>query len=223
MTFNKIYLYLDNDEYEREIRSDFLFETSIICDFINRKLKKLKYKSDKIKVLGIRLNNTGKLDSTIEDGYCEVCIPADYEIYKTYIDSDKIDYFLDKINSGLNSIKQKIDLPYDDIDNIINDFKESGSVNKWKFKTFKSDDRRFKADLNCQITLSKFMLFLVLYDGEVEIFNERVFSCLPDTMIYEPSFKEVKFEDGFAKIYDSFNEELCSFSLSHLVNDIPLI
>lgn len=215
MILKKIFLYLNPLEFEREIGSDFLFETSFVCYYLNRKLNSIKYKTGKFKKIGINLSE--KINESqifIEDNFLELKLKFDFSEYNLLkSNNDKTNFFLSKINEGVSLINNHYELPIKDLKHSMDEFIKGDYINEWEFKKkkYKHNDSIVLARLICKIDIEKFSLHLrVEKDGSL-IKEDEILRTLPDEMIYDHKFKDLIVEDNKVIVVDKFKDDFYSF------------
>lgn len=197
MILKNIYLFPELSDYGREITYPFKEQTRSLCNFIERRLKEIKYLTEGYKTVCFVGKKKPSEDFFINSsGSLCIDVYIDTDKYKSYQIKDLNVYFIEVLKDGLNKKGVSDYLPIDEILSAINDFESQGYVNEWlyKRKVFKKVD--LECSLLCNHSITDFELRLVvLHKGNV-FFNDVILRTPPDELAYHYKFKDILFDDN---------------------------
>lgn len=115
--------------------------------------------------------------------------------------------------SGIADLYEEV--PTRDLLITLQELKNKNYKNEWLYK--KKIDRKDKllVELNCQLTIDVFKLFLNIHKGNDIIFNEIVLETDPDDVAFNYRFKDIVFKENKVIITSKTSTNLLEFSLNN--------
>lgn len=205
MILRKIYLYLDPDEFPKEVAIPFGFRSRYACNFLERRLKPLRFHSggfNRIIIQGSALQTSVK----IVKGSNAISSPVPFQIdhYEKLNNNDRHEFYLSMIERGLNTVSLHHPIPTPELTEAIDLFRNSGYKNEWthQAKYFKEDGLR--ASLLCRLTPDVFSLTLNVTRGHEIIFDNIILKTKPDELIFAHQFKSLERHKDTVIVRDKF-------------------
>lgn len=193
MILRKIYLYLNPDEHWGDLISDvgfpldtaFGFKTRYICNYLERHLKKLRFRTtgfNKICIQGSKLET-----ATWAVQGANAVVPRvsfDANLYESLDDHSRHELYISMILDGMSSLANHQVIPIAEILNGIAEFRAGGHKNEWihQSKYYRTD--RVRATLNCSLTPNNFTLTLEINKDGHTVLKEIILESLPDEIIF---------------------------------------
>lgn len=217
MILKEFYLYPDLVEYSNEVTYPFRDQSRCICNYLERQIKRLKFKTNGFKRICIKGKLSPDNDCFINSSNVltvEVCFDEDK--YKTLSEDKLNDYFIDMLHEGFKKCKKQFDIPLVELTSHIEQFCLNEYVNEWIFKTKQIKDYGIKCILKCNLTLSAFHLNLLIYKGKNLILEKEILSTEPDEIVFVPLFKDFKMEKGKLVVIDKFGDSVYEQDITSL-------
>lgn len=210
MILKGIYLYLNTNDFNRETLSDFSFKTRFICNYIERELKKIKFKSKEFNKICISLSKEPtELARIVSDKALYVELFFDEEEYVRSKQENRLcEYFSKKIIDGASKCLTNFEIPIDVIIKSIEEFRSIGCINEWSFKKRKFKEIEINAELVCKLDSNKFYLRLKLYKKGECILNKTVIETEPDEIIFKNELKDVALIGNELTVINYFDEPI---------------
>lgn len=234
MKLKNIYLALESEDFtDKNLVSDFNFQTDFITHFIEKKIVAKKFETSNFQTLMIRGRKS----------------PSDKLVLKEHFNALEVEFFFDEkkyneiypysntypldgllmpvknendfnnflfeiiLNSFEKSKTLNTEIPSDYLIEILNEFKLNNFKNEWlfKFKIFK--EQSIKASLFCKLTCNYFSLELIIEKNKKEILKKEILKTLPSSIMYKGEFKEILIEKGSLKIIRDDYEKTTLYEL----------
>ncbi|MCH5021973.1 hypothetical protein [Pectobacterium atrosepticum] len=194
MILKHIYLFPELDDYGKEITYPFKEQSRSICNFLERKIKDLKFSSEGFKTVCFVGKKQPSKDVFVNSSnVLNVDVYIDEDRYKSISVDCLNDYFVEVIRSGLDKCEGM--LPIDEVTSFIHEFENCGYVNEWvhKKKVFKKQS--LVCSLICNHSIKDFQLSLKVVRSDDVVFNEVILTTPPDELAYHYKFKDILMDD----------------------------
>ncbi|AOR63385.1 hypothetical protein [Pectobacterium wasabiae] len=190
MILKHIYLFPELDDYGKEITYSFKEQSRSICNFLERKIKDLKYSSEGFRaVCFVGKKHPSKDVFVNSSNVLNIDVYIDENRYKItsidYLNS----YFIEIIKSGLSKCGDI--LPITEITSALHEFENSGYVNEWVHKKRFFKKQNITCSLVCNHSIEDFQLSLKIMRADDIIFNEVILITPPDELSYHYKFKDI--------------------------------
>jgi hypothetical protein len=218
MLLKHIYLYLNLDEYPDELATPFGFRTRYICNFLEKRLKPLKYQADgfsKICVQGKHVPE--EACPIISENAVVPSVMFDQERYQMLDTDEHHEFFIGMLCEGIEKCARNHHIPLAAMMEAIEDFRRGGYKNEWIYQTKLLRPAGLRASLLCSLDTDRFVLTLQLERKGETIFMEPILETKPDEIIFEHRFKEVALADDSVVVKNKFGENIFSLELNALV------
>jgi hypothetical protein len=138
VAINKFYFQLGDERYSTKERSDFLFETYYITEYVSRLIKKEKYIYEKANKILIYLGED-ELDIDYSEIFKSVCVKLkdEYLPPSCHNQSERVEWVLGKLNKAGILLNKSIPKISGSIDCSLKQFKGKLYRNIWKFHSRK--------------------------------------------------------------------------------------
>lgn len=210
MNLYYIHLGLNYDDYiktNNELRFEFQKRTTFIDDYVTKKVRKLRFKTDgTFNMISISPTefefDPKKINPT---NVIKIYLPFDRKRYEASKNDLDCSYFLEMMEQGFKKASKIKEIPLNDLLNIIEDFKKEGCKNQWlhKKKRFKEDD--LEVILNCEYTSVYFHLVATFnqISTKKELVSGVVLSTDVGVYLHEGMYKDIFINDKEIVITDS--------------------
>lgn len=217
MILKNIYLYLNNEMYPKYIVTKFGFQTRYMCNFLERKLKKLKFKSEGFSKICVQGNPGPKEECPIVSENAAVpTVSFDSDKYLSLSKEGLHKYFFEMLNEGMGKCSRYHNFPLNELIASLEEFRTGGYVNHWVHKSKNLRGLDLKSVLHCELNMDEFSLFLKLEKKGQVIFEEKILETKPDELIFAHKFKEVKFDSESIVVLDRFGGTVFSKKIDEL-------
>lgn len=217
MILNSVRLYLNADEFESSLKSEFLFRSCYVSNYLTRRVKSLRYSSDGFKAILVQ-------GSSLPDSLCRISsennliaqVGFRLEGYKSQKPAKCHEFFLGMLLEGIEKSARQHKVPLNELKSAIEEFRNGGYRNEWihKKKVFRAAD--LVALLHCSLDTKGFNLTLKLDSKNGTIFEKVILSTKPDELIFAHKFKDVQLVDGSVVVSDKFGKSAFSVRLDSL-------
>jgi len=218
MLLRYIYLYLNLDEYSEELATPFGFRTRYICNFLERRLKTLKYHTDglsKICVQGMRFPE--EACPSVPENAVAPSVKFNQDRYLMLGPDEHHEFFITMLLEGFEKCARYHPIPLAEMKEEIENFRNGGYKNKWIHQSKLLRPAGLRASLLCSLDTERFDLTLKLERKDETVFMERILETKPDEIIFEHRFKEISLADDLVIVKNKFGEEIFWLELSKLV------
>lgn len=192
MLLRYIYLFLKNDDYPHELVGPFGFQTRYICNFIQRRVRAAKFKTEGYNGIYFEgMRSPPDKCSIVPDASLRAPVAFDQQRYENLGLGEHHEFFIEMLCEGLAKCSPQFSIPRAAITQWIEEFRRGGYKNEWthKAKLFRSVGLR--ASLLCALDSERFVLTLQLErKGEV-VFKEAILETQPDEIIFAHQFKDI--------------------------------
>ncbi len=205
MILRKIYLYLDPDEFPKEVTIPFGFRSRYACNFLERKLKALRFHSDGFNRIIIQ-GSIAQTGVKIVKGSNAInsSVPFKIDHYETSSNNDRHEFYLSMIEHGLNAVSLQHPIPIRELTETIGSFRNYGYKNKWTHQEKYYREDGLRASLLCTLTPDLFSLTLNVTRGDEIIFDNIILKTKPDELIFEDRFKSLERHKDTFIVRDKF-------------------
>jgi hypothetical protein len=200
-----IYLYLNLDEYPDELATPFGFETRYVCNFLERRLRALKFHAEgfsKICVQGCRV--PGESCPIVPDKAALPTVRFDQQGYLSLRQTQRHEFFLAMLSEGLDKCARHHHIPIEELRRAIEDFRAGDCRNEWVHQTKLLRPTGLRATLMCSLDTKEFVLTLRLERSGTVVFEEPILETKPDELIFAHRFKEVVLDGDSVIVKDRF-------------------
>ncbi|NKB58970.1 MAG: hypothetical protein GKS00_21785 [Alphaproteobacteria bacterium] len=210
-------MYPDLLEFSDEIVHPFRDQTRSFCNYLERKLKSVKFKTENFRRICIIGSSSPNDDCFVNSSnVLSVQIKLDETEYKSITNRCLNDYFIRLLMEGLNKIDKEIRIPKQEIVGFVNNFKADGYLNEWVFKTRQFKSIGIKCRLNCRLTTEKFHLNFLILKGSKILFDQEILKTAPDELVFASRLKDIREENRKIIVVDKFDESLFELSCEDL-------
>ncbi|MBV6290499.1 hypothetical protein [Pseudomonas aegrilactucae] len=217
MILKYIYLYLNLDEYPKEIYVPFGFRTRYLCNYIERGIKYLKFEVSGFNRICIQGTSVPSGGSTIQDEKAIVSkVGFDVVEYESLKGDEFHEFYISMLVKGLSECSREHAIPLNAILEIIESFREGGYRNEWVFQKKLFREQNIEAILLCRLDVNNFVLTLRLNCKKEVIFEQEILKTKPDEIIYTNKFKSLEVSDGAVLVVDKFGNTVFSTALPRL-------
>lgn len=248
MKLKYFYLALDKEDYNKQnerydldkIVSDFNFQADYFTHFVEMNLRKLKYETENYNMFLLRAKKSPNNKLIFQPGFKSLTVeiffdenyykkiypftneyPLHGKLIKPVEEETLFHLFLfNMINNGLDKAKELNALiPYQQLKEIVLDFKNKNFENKWKFKSKIFRDLNIEVSLYCQLTINYFALEIIIEKDKIMVLKKEILRTLPNAIMYKDEFKDIIIEAGKIKVIkDNFEHSvLYEISLDNLI------
>ena len=212
MTLFYINFGLDYDEYimeENELRYGFQLHTRFISNYLSKEIRKIRFKTDgSFNMLSISLTES-KINpcKIVPFEVLDVQLPFDRAKYFIIKGTNDCSYYLDLIEKGFEIASEFKTIPYKELIQIVQKFRDGNCKNEWLElkKKFKEDD--LEIFLLSEFTTNYYQIRIIIkqISTKKEIINEVVIRTEPYEVVFENLVKTIEIENTII-IKNKFNE-----------------
>lgn len=202
-------LYLWPDEFTQEVRSDFLFRSCYLSNFVTRYVREMRLITDGFKGVLVQGRNAGAAKPYVSvEGNLIVPVRFEQERYETLTRGERHEFFVDMLVRGVEEAAKHRRIPFVEMMVAIEEFRRGGYVNEWihQKKTFRSLD--LQAALVCRLDTDRFTLNLTLEREGATVFDRKILETKPDEVIFTHRFKDVALEGRNIVITDKHGKRI---------------
>lgn len=211
MILKEIYLYPDLIEFDKSVVGIFRDQSRSICNYIERHLKAIKFKSEGFKrICFVGKKKPSDLAYINSSKVLIVEVFFDEGTYNNLTDDELDLYFFNALSGGVDKVKEQFSIPSEAIYSRLNDFQKENYVNQWLFKKKNFKALGIQCSLNCELTKINFTLTLQIFTSDALVFEVEVLKTAPDEIVFTPLFKDVVCAEGRLLILDKFGDEVFS-------------
>ena len=175
MLLKNVFIYLNTDEFPNELKSSFGFMNRYICNFIDRHLKAIKFKSNGFSRICIQGCMDPSNSPEIITGSALVStVKFDHEKFNALQPDDYHEFFISMLLDGLHKCAKNHAIPLNEICAAITELRESGYKNEWVYKSKLLRPFGATASLICKLDINRFNLNLrvekeqkIIFDGNI--------------------------------------------------------
>ncbi len=209
-------LYLHLDDYERELRSEFLFRSCYVSNFVTRRVRELGFKTDGFKGVLVQGRATDCPPLISSEHNLIVPVPFDRARYGSLGPSEHHEFFTGMMVDGLEKGARHHRIPLAELQAAIEEFRSEGYKNEWMHQKKLLRPLGVHASLLCRLDTHNFTLTLKLERKGVTLFEQQILETLPDELIFAHRFKDVVAEGDAVVVKDTFGAPLFSVRVDSL-------
>jgi hypothetical protein len=215
MILRQLTLYLDPIE-DAAYSYELLKKSRHILNYVERTcLRRINYETDGFKgiVIHKRYDDLTEPHITLNKSL-DIPLPFDKAKYDAIETDDEFRNYVEVcVRKALAKIKNKYDVPADEILETIEILKRNNYVNEWTHKRKVDSKRGITAILNCSLTIKKFSLRLIISIAKEEVFNEVVLTTDPDEVAFHYRFKDIIIDDDKIIVTQKISKNLLEYSI----------
>ena len=209
MILRRIYLYLDPEEFPRELAIAFGFSSRYACNFLERKIKPLRFHSDGFNRIVIQGSTREKgLKLTKGSNALSSLVPFDLDRYKEISGKSQHEFYLKMIEEGLKSAALQHEIPTQELADAIEEFRHHGYKNEWVHQTKYYREDQLRASLLCTLRPEIFSLTLDIKRRNENVLTDIILETKPDEIIFADQFKELDHHNDTIVVRDKFGKIL---------------
>lgn len=217
MLLRYIALCLEYDDYERNYRSDFLFRSRYLGNFVTRRVAPLRFKTDgfgRIVISGCC--EPIEACPIVGDNAANATVLFDQQRYESLAPAECHEFFIGMLLEGVEKCARFHQIPLSEMKSAIDDFRAGGYRNEWIFKKKLLRPVGLQASLNCSLDMEKFILTLKLERKGVALYDAPILQTKPDEIIFAHKFKDVVLEGQTVVVKSKSDKTTFSLDLSTL-------
>ncbi len=219
MILRHVYLNLNLTEYPDDLTTPFGFQTRYVCNFIERRLKALRFKVDGFSKICIQ----GRQDPSPE---CSI-VPENALVPEVRFDREKYaelsvnechEFFLAMLESGFSKCSPSYSIPLEELSAALSEFRQGSYINRWVHQKKRLKPYDLDGVLECELNRDEFRLSLSVFPrrGGDALLKECILRTKPDEIIFQHQFKEMKVSGDDLVVLDKFGKVLYRASLADL-------
>lgn len=218
MLLKHIYIYLNQDEYPKTLVVPFGFGTRYLCNFLERNLRTLKFKTEgfnKICVQGMRQPLIGC--PIVPENAALPTVLFDLDEYERLKHNEHHEFYIRMLILGLKKCAQYHQIPLTEMMEIIEIFRRGGYRNEWVHQQRMFRSYGLQASLLCSLDSERFVLRLEISKSKKIVFERRILETKPDEIIFSHRYKEVCIEGDAVVVKDKFGDSVFSTDINSLI------
>lgn len=218
MLLKHIYLFLKLDEYPNELISSFNFKTRYICNFLERRLRTLKFHAEGFSKICVQGGHAPEEECPIAPE--NAAVPSamfDQDRYKALASNEQHEFFIGMLCEGLEKCARYHRIPLAEMMGAIEDFRRGDYKNDWIHQTKLLRAVWLRASLLCSLDSERFILTLQLESKDKIVFMEPILETKPDEIIFAYRFKEVVLDGDTVVVKNKFGESIYTLELRAVV------
>lgn len=221
MFLQGLYLSLNVVEYPPELGNEFALRTRSACNFVQRRLARLRFRTMGFKKVCIEGSVHPSDDpSVVGDAALLIRRPFDLAKYRASSGSDELNaFFAQMILEGVRVASRANRLPVAEIEASLAEFSRNGFVNRWSIER-----RRFgalEAELVGELTVDEFGSHLVLRRGDAVVADVQPLKTKPDELIFQHRVKSLDLREDHVLVLDKFGRVTFSQPVHGLTSGAP--
>jgi hypothetical protein len=217
MLLRTVRLYLHSDEFAQAARSEFLFSSCYVSNFLSRRVRDLGFRSDGFK--GVLIQGRCEADGPVRissEGNVIVPVHFDQPRYESLGTGGKHEFFIGMVVEGLEKCARHHRIPFVDLMAAIDEFRRGGYRNEWTYQKKLLRPFGIQASLLCRLDAQKFALTLKLERKGTTLFEQEILETKPDEVVFAHRFKEVVAEEDRVVVKDKFGKPIFSTRVDSL-------
>ena len=206
-------------KHSNEFRGQFEYRSRSLCNFLERKLAKLKFKTEgfrRICFVGKSVTGSARDCYINSSKVLEVEVPFVADAYERLSIDELQEYFIRLLGLGVHKCKTQHAIPISTILDGIDEFRSNGYLNEWVFKTKVVRDSGLKCVLRCRLTMDCFTLSVDVHRGDELVLSDEAVRTLPDEIFFESKLKDVRVDHNTLVLLDRSGEVYYERSLQFL-------
>lgn len=219
MLLKHVYLYLSDDDYPCELAMEFGFCTRYVCNFLERRLKLLKFQANGFNKICVQGTLEPKNSCPIVSERSALpTVFFDQHVFQNLGRDAYHEFFIDMLLDGLRKCSQFHEIPSSELMAAIEEFRSNGYENNWIHQTKLFRAIGLRASLLCSLSMEGFELTLQI-DRKGEILEKRmILQTKPDEIIFQHQFKELVMDGDQLMVKNRFGEVISTLSLSSFLS-----
>lgn len=208
MLLNDISLYLDVDEFERMYRSQFEFRNRYLCNFLRRRLKTLRLRTQGFNQVLIKGCRVAEECCPVTSEHSAIASLAfDRTRYDTLGPEEHHEFFISMLLEGLEKCARYHRIPLANMKGWIEEFRRGGYRNEWTHKEKLLRPLGLRAALLCKLDSEKFVLTLKLERKGSIVFQEPILETKPDELCFAYEFKDIVVQDDTVVVTSKYTTD----------------
>ena len=217
MKLRHLYLGLEGSDLQ-EYKSDFLFKTHFLTNWIQKRIRKEKIETPDFNLLFVVGSTQPSERSHFAHENSWNC-PIEFNL-EEYLncnsDSDFIKLFYRMLNKGIDKTEKDTSLDLSQVKLALNEFSEINFQNKWKHKSKKLGKNGLTATLYAELDINEFRLSLEISNSKGVLLEKVIKTTKPAIMIFRNYLKEIDFQNEILKIQDGYGNTMYQNTLDEL-------
>jgi len=217
MLLKYIDLYLNLEQYPSELATPFGFKTRYICNFLERRIRPLKYDTDGFSKICVQGNRVPEQSCPIVSETAAVpSVAFDEERYRVLENDEIHEFLIAMLVEGLEKCARHHRIPLAQMQDAIEDFRSRGYTNEWVHRKKLLRGTGLRAYLLCSLDIEKFTLTLRLERNGRTVFEEPILQTKPDETIFAYRFKDVVLNENTVIVTGKFGDPTFTLDIGTL-------
>lgn len=220
MLLKDVALVLYAEGYPRLYRSDFAFRARSTCNFVSRILRAFRFETSNFwRVLLVGHRESKQACGVLGGDVLAVGVKFDQVRYETLVGEQVYEFFLEMLTEGFSIARASHDVPYNELMEAVDRFRDGGYRNEWvhKKRLFRGRDG-LRGTLLCSMDLERFVLTLRLERKGVLLYESDILETKPDEICFGHQFKDLAIEGEKLIVTSRVSKPLLQLDLSALAS-----
>jgi len=218
MRLKHIYLYVNLEEYPKELATAFGFATRYFCNFIERQIGGLKFDAKGFSKICIQgCHDPEKSSKIVSERALLATVPFDQARYLASAPYERSEMYAAMLKAGFEQAARDFGVPYGALEKAIQEFRNQGFKNEWIHQRKLFRPLNVQAYLCCSLNSEKFFLTLTLEREGKTVYSKLILETLPDEMIFGYRFKEVVMMGDDIIVKDKFGDPAFTLNIADVL------
>lgn len=209
MLLKDVRIYLNSDEFPQVMRSDFLFRSCYISNYLTRSVRQLRLSRE---YKGVLVQGCSNPPASRISAERNLIVPVNFSSgdYAGLQPGEEHEFFIAMVAEGLRSCAPEFDLPLNALMGALEEFRRGDYRNEWTYQKKPIRALRAHASLLCSLDSQRFRLVLKLENKNGIVFEEEILTTKPDELLFAHRFKELAIDGNAIVVNDKFGKQLYS-------------
>lgn len=213
-------LQLDNNEFDVPYRSDFVFRSCYVCNYLSRRSRQLKLQADGVGIIAVEGSAEPAPNTFMWDRRAAI-VPVHFarHEYDSISPGEEHEFLLAMLQAGFEKCAREHQIPLEALLRLVDEFRAGGYLNEWTHAKKRFRDYGIDVRLHCSLDPRRFRLRLEVVRGKRTLFDEVVLETQPDELIFAHRVRDVVVENGALIVRGDSGKQTFSIAVEELLGD----
>lgn len=197
--------------YHWEFKSDFSYETRALCNYLLKRVRKLRFETDGFNQIAIKASLEPSSDLILDSSNNIRCqVPFNFDRYQRTPKSRQAlsELQIELIKAGLDKINAEFRLPTGAYLEAIDEFRKADYLNEWVVKSIYFKAHGLRCQLLASFDVAVFEMNLIVKRAGNTIYTEMILETKPDEILFNRTIKDICLIDNHLALIEPIRDKV---------------